>query len=76
MADPGRGGTGSGDRTATPFGYTRPLAPLFVLLLAGDGMPAGYGALARAALVSILVDLRLCAEIKAQAFGVLRWFLG
>ena len=60
----------------TPFGYARPLAPLFVLLLAGDGMPAGYGALARAALVSVLVDLRLFTEIKAQVFGVLRWLAG
>ena len=60
----------------TPFGYARPLAPLFVLLLAGDGMSAGYGALARAALVSILVDLRLFTEIKAQVFGVLRSFVG
>ena len=60
----------------TPFGYARPLAPLFVLLLVGDGMPAGYAALARAALVSVLVDMRLFTEIKAQVFGVLRWFLG
>ncbi len=59
----------------TPFGYARPLAPLFVLLLVGDGMPAGYGALARAALVSVLVDLRLFTEIKAQVFGLLRWLV-
>jgi len=60
----------------TPFGYTRPLAPLFVLLLVGDGMPAGYGALARAALLSALVDLRLFTEIKAQVFGMLHWLAG
>lgn len=60
---------------ATPFGYTRPLAPLFVLLLVGDGMPVGYAALARAALLSVLVDLRLFTEIKGQVFGILRWFV-
>jgi hypothetical protein len=60
----------------TPFGYARPLAPLFVLLLVGDGRPAGYRALARAALVSMLVDLRLFTEIKAQVFGILHRFVG
>lgn len=59
----------------TPFGYSRPLAPLFVLLLVGDGLPAGYRALTRAALISGLVDLRLFSEIKAQVFGVLHWLV-
>ena len=60
----------------TPFGYSRPLAPLFVLLLVGDGMPAGYAALVRAASLSLLVDLRLFAEIKAEAFAILHRFVG
>lgn len=60
----------------TPFGYARPLAPLFVLLLVGYGLSAGYRGLARAAACSLLVDIRLMTEIKAQVFGVLRWLAG
>lgn len=57
----------------TPFGYSRPFAPLFVLLLAGSGIGSGRGALMRATLVSALVDLRLFTEIKSQVLGVLHW---
>jgi hypothetical protein len=50
----------------TAFGYSRPFAPLFVLLLLGPGIGP-------AALLSALVDLRLYVEIKAQVLGVLHW---
>jgi hypothetical protein len=57
----------------TPFGYSRPIAPLFVLLIAGAGMGPNFGAILRGALVSGLVDLRLFTEIKAEVLGVLHW---
>jgi hypothetical protein len=57
----------------TPFGYSRPIAPLFVLLIAGAGMGPNFGAVLRGALLSGLVDLRLFTEIKAEVLGVLHW---
>ncbi len=60
----------------TPYGYSRPLTPLFVFLMAGvAGKPAGWwwgGAIAAAA----LVDLRILAEYQSQVLGVLRWCWG
>jgi hypothetical protein len=53
------------------YGYSRPLAPLFVLLLACAGR--ARGALACAVLVAALVDLRVAAEMQAQLRGVFRW---
>lgn len=56
----------------TPYGYGRPFAPLFALLLAADVFPSR-----RAWLLSLpplaLIDLRVAAEMKTQALGVLRW---
>jgi hypothetical protein len=60
----------------TPFGYGRPFAPLFVLLLAAVGTRFGTAAVARAACLAALVDLRLATEIKSQVFGVVRWITG
>ena len=58
---------------SSAYGYCRPFAPLFVLLLA-----TGAGGLRRRAwlaaiLVCALVDLRVSAEMETQALGVLRW---
>jgi hypothetical protein len=50
----------------TPFGYSRPFAPLFVMLLMGPGV--GY-----AVSLCVLVDLRLLTEIRSQVMGVLHW---
>lgn len=60
----------------TPFGYGRPFGPLFVLLLAAVGARAGSAALAGAAVVSALVDLRLASEVRLQVLGILGWIAG
>ena len=57
----------------TPFGYSRPIAPLFVLLIAGAGMGPNFGAVLRGVLLCVLVDLRLFTEIKTEVLGVLHW---
>lgn len=57
----------------TPFGYSRPIAPLFVLLIAGAGMGPNFGAVFRGVLLCVMVDLRLFTEIKAEVLGVLHW---
>jgi hypothetical protein len=49
----------------TAFGYSRPFAPLYVLLMGPSLGPAAF--------LSALVDLRLYVEIKAQVLGVLHW---
>ena len=59
----------------TPYGYSRPLAPLFVLLLVGDGSSVACCGIAAAA-VCALVDLRVLAEFRSQALNVLRWVTG
>jgi len=59
----------------TPYGYSRPLAPLFVLLLVGDGTSVACCGIAAAA-VCALVDLRVLAEFRSQALNVLRWVTG
>jgi hypothetical protein len=56
----------------TSFGYSRPLGPLFVLLLAGVGGRTGSAVV----IASALVDLRLASEIQSQALGVVRWIAG
>jgi hypothetical protein len=56
-----------------PYGYCRPFAPLFVLLLAGDTAGRGRRAWVAAILVCALVDVRVFAEMETQALGVLRW---
>jgi hypothetical protein len=65
----GRGYWGS------PYGYSRPLAPLFVLLLVGDGSTVACCGMAAAA-VCALVDLRVLAEWLSPALNVLRWVAG
>ena len=56
-----------------PYGYCRPFAPLFVLLLASCAMGRSRRAWLAAILVCALVDLRVLAEMETQALGVLRW---
>jgi hypothetical protein len=56
-----------------PYGYCRPFAPLFVLLLAGDAAGRGRRAWVAALLVCALVDVRVLAEMETQVLGVLRW---
>jgi hypothetical protein len=59
----------------TPYGYTRPIAPLFVLVLAASGSRRWW-ILPSVALLPALVDLRICAEMQTQALGVLRVLTG
>ncbi len=56
-----------------PYGYCRPFAPLFVLLLAPDNAGLGRRAWLAAILVCALVDARVMAEMETQGLGVLRW---
>jgi hypothetical protein len=60
----------------TPYGYARPIAPLFVLLLAGaSGLKRQRHLLVAAVLLGLL-DLRIFAEMQTQAIGVLRLVRG
>jgi hypothetical protein len=59
----------------TPYGYARPIAPLFVLVLVGSGSRRWW-ILPCVALLPALVDLRICAEMQTQAMGVLRALTG
>ena len=61
--------TGKGFWT-TPYGYSRPLAPLFILLMAGDGSKALSCGIAATAICA-LVDLRIAVEIYSQVSNVL-----
>ena len=58
---------------SSPYGYCRPFAPLFMLLLAPDAVGLRRRAWLAAILVCALVDLRVSAEMETQALGVLRW---
>jgi hypothetical protein len=60
----------------TPYGYARPIAPLFVLLLAGAGGLARKRLLFAVALLLGLLDLRIGAEMQPQLMGVLRLVTG
>lgn len=60
---------------SSPYGYSRPLAPLFVLLLVGDGTRVACCGIAATAICA-LVDLRVLAEFRSQALHVLRWVTG
>lgn len=55
----------------TPYGYSRPIAPLFVLLLAGVAGFKQKRLLVAVALLLGLLDLRICAEVQKQMTGVL-----
>jgi len=59
----------------SPYGYARPFAPLFVLVLAASAR-RGKWALASAAGFTLLIDLRLSTEIYSQVLGVIHWALG
>jgi len=59
----------------TPYGYSRPLAPLYVLLLVGDGSRAACCGIAAIAICA-LVDFRVLLELGFQALHVLRWVAG
>ena len=54
---------------------TRPIAPLFVLVLVAGGSRRWW-ILPCLALLPALVDLRIGAEMHAQAMGVLRLLTG
>jgi hypothetical protein len=56
------------------YSFSRPLAPLFVFLLAGDARTPP--AMPMAVTVTSLVDLRVLAEVQSQASGVVRWLFG
>lgn len=58
----------------TPYGYGRPFAPLFALLLATDAVSSRRARLLFLLLLAC-IDLRVAAEMKTQALGVLRWLL-
>lgn len=58
-----------------PYGYSRPLAPIFVLLLVGDGSTVACCGIAAVA-VCALVNLRVLAEWRAPVLDVLRWVTG
>lgn len=60
----------------TPYGYARPISPLFVLLLAAaSGLERKRLVLVAAVLLALL-DLRILAEIQTQAAGALRLIAG
>ncbi len=60
----------------TPYGYARPIAPLFVLLLAG-ACGTGHRRLPFVmALLLGLLDLRIGAEMQTQVSGILRMMTG
>lgn len=58
---------------APPYGYSRPFAPLFVLLLVAVGSAPRRRLWWCALAATLLVDLRVLAETKTQVEGVLRW---
>jgi hypothetical protein len=60
----------------TPYGYARPIAPLFVLVLAGLGGLERKRLVLVAAVLLALLDLRILAEAETQAMGVLRLLAG
>jgi len=59
----------------TVYGYSRPMSPLLVLLLAAGLAHPGCGRLALALACSLAVDVRVAAEMFSQLQGVWRrWF--
>jgi hypothetical protein len=60
----------------TPYGYARPIAPLFVLLIVAVSNSKSKFLLPAAALLCVFVDLRIFAEMEKQAMGVLQLFAG
>lgn len=60
----------------TPYGYARPIAPLFVLVLAASAGLKRRRLVVVAAVLLALLDLRILAEAETQAMGVLRLLAG
>jgi hypothetical protein len=56
-----------------PFGYSRLATPLLLLLLVGAGPGPAIGALLRATLLSVLLDIRLGVQIKSQVASIPNW---
>ena len=56
----------------SPYSYGRPLAPLFMLLMAGDGVSIAAGGWTVIGLMAA-VDLRVLAELRTQVIGVVSW---
>jgi hypothetical protein len=54
---------------SSAYGFSRPFAPLWVLLLAGDRPRT-------ALMLSLLVDLRVSVEFQSQALRIFEWFVG
>jgi hypothetical protein len=57
----------------SPYGYSRLISPLFVLLLVAYGAKLRGPAFAAAVTVCLMVDLRLSAEVLTQFLGILHW---
>lgn len=60
---------------SAPYSYVRPLGPMFVLLLVGDGSTVACCGMASVT-VSALVDLRILAEWRDPVLHVLHWAAG
>jgi hypothetical protein len=60
----------------TPYGYARPIAPLFVLVLAASAGSLHRRLVPGVAVLLGLLDLRILAEIESQAMGVMRMLAG
>jgi hypothetical protein len=56
----------------TPYGYTRPIVPVFVLPLVAAGSIREQWVLPAVAVLPALVELRILGEMQTQAMGVLR----
>jgi len=54
---------------SSAYGFSRPFAPLWVLLLAGDRPRT-------ALMLSLLLDLRVSVEFQSQALRIFEWFVG
>jgi len=54
---------------SSAYGFSRPFAPLFVLLLAGDRPRT-------ALLLALLVDLRVSVEFQSQVLRIFEWLAG
>jgi hypothetical protein len=57
----------------TPYGYTRPIAPVFLLPLVAAGSIRQRWVLPAVAVLPALVDLRILGEMETLAVGVLRF---
>jgi len=58
---------------APVYGYSRLISPLFLLLLVVCSSKLRGPSFAAAVAFSLMVDLRVSAEVLTQVLGVLRW---